>query len=134
MDNKIVQIDVLKLDYDFKKICNCEKNHFEIDVQNRLVRCMDCGAIIDPFEALMRIGKNFRRINEQVHNCYKKIEELNSYKPYLREAKRYEKMMREKDMLPICPHCGELFEWQELNGMGNKRFYKKAGTSNEQGR
>lgn len=126
MDNKIVQIDVLKLDYDFKKICSCENNRFEIDVQNRLVRCMDCGAIIDPFEALMKIGKYFNEVNEQVQMCYRKINELNSYKPYLKEAKRYEAMMREKELLPICPKCGELFEWRELNSMGNKNFYKKA--------
>lgn len=125
MENKIVQIDVLKLEYGYQKICKCEKNHYEIDVKNRLIRCTDCGAIIDPFEALMKIANYFDNVNEQVQSCYRKINELNSYKPYLREAKRYEAMMRKKDMLPICPKCGELFEWRELNSMGNKIFYKK---------
>lgn len=131
MENKIVQIDVLKLEYDYQKICKCERCLYEIDVQNRLIRCTECGAIVDPFEALMNIAKNFDRVNEQVKNCYHKINELNSYKPYLREAKRYEAMMREKDLLPICPKCGELFEWHELRSMGNKIFYKKEVRENE---
>ena len=124
MDNKIVQIDVLKLNYDYQKICKCKNNCFEIDIHNRLVRCEGCGAIIDPFEVLMRMTENFERINEQVISCYKKMAELNSYKPYLREAKRYEEMMRQKELLPICPKCRQLFKWQELNSMGNKKFYK----------
>lgn len=125
MDNNIVQIDILKLEYDYKKICQCKNINYEIDVQNRLVRCTSCGAIRDPFDVLVTMANNVDRINEQLKRGYRKMYELDSYKPILREAKRYEKMMREKDLLPICPKCGELFEWKEVNSMGNKIFYKK---------
>ena len=28
-------------------------------------------------------------------------------------------------MLPICPECKQLFNWDDVTSMGNKRFYKK---------
>ena len=39
----------------------CYSPHYEIDYQNKMVYCLDCGAIVDRLEALMRIAKDTKR-------------------------------------------------------------------------
>ena len=123
--DKIAQIDILRFEYGREKICKCEKNRYEIDVQNKLIYCRDCGAIKNPFDVCVELARRFEYINKQVNICYGQMRELQSYKPFLREAKRLEKMMREKDMLPICPKCGEMFNWNEIRALGNAHYYNE---------
>lgn len=126
-DDRIAQIDILRFEYGRKKICECKNGKYEIDVQNRLIYCRGCGAIKNPFDVCVDLARRYAEINNTVQKCYEQARELYSYQPFLREAKRYEKMMREKDMLPVCPRCGEIFEWQEVNALANKHFFKKDG-------
>lgn len=124
-EEKIISIETLIINRRREKNCKCIKPHYEIDIQNHLVYCQKCMAVVEPFEALVQLAKKYESINDSIEEAIRYRNELMSYKPYLREAKRYEKMMREKDMLPICPKCNELFNWNELISMGNKRFYKE---------
>ena len=124
-DNKIISIETIRINYARNKICKCDKPLYEIDYKNRLVYCRTCNAIIDPFEALYKVALYMQDINCEIKRAIEYKKELENYKPYLKQAKRYEKMMREKDMLPICPKCNQLFKWDEVSSMGNKRFYKK---------
>lgn len=128
-EEKIIQIDTLRLNYSRNKICNCysygNKPSYELDLKNRLVYCNKCNAIIEPFEALYQVASNLEKINEEISRAKAYKNELMSYKPYLRQAKRYEQMMREKDMLPVCPKCKEAFKWEDVCSMINKKFYKE---------
>ena len=52
LPEKIKRIDVLKVEYGKRKLCECRNPHYEIDNVNKIVQCEDCGAIVEPFEAL----------------------------------------------------------------------------------
>ena len=124
-ENKVINIETLIINRRREKNCKCLKPSYEIDTQNHLVYCQRCMAVVEPFEALIRLAEYAEGINYEIE-CAKRYKlELMNYKPFLREAKRYEKMMREKEMLPLCPHCHKPFKWNEVTGMMNKRFYKE---------
>lgn len=123
MENKIIDINTLIVNRRREKNCKCLKPHYEIDTQNHLVYCQKCMAVVEPYEALLKLAMNYEEINDNIEYAKQYRDELMNYKPFLREAKRYEQMMREKDMLPICPKCSQLFNWNELVSMGNKKFY-----------
>lgn len=124
-DKKVIHIETLRVNYARKKICECEIPLLELDYRNRLVYCRRCQAIIEPFDALYKLATHAQQFNDDVDRAAKFKKELDNYKPYLREARRYEQMMRQKEMLPICPKCSQLFNWNELVSMGNKKFYKE---------
>lgn len=125
MSDKVVNIETLIINRRREKNCKCSKPSYEIDTKNHLVYCQKCLAVIEPFEALVRLAEHIEEINDSIEYAKSYKNELINYKPYLREAKRYERMMREKDMLPICPKCNHMFNWNEIVSMGNKRFYKE---------
>lgn len=125
MGNKIININTLIINRRREKNCKCVIPCYEIDIKNHLVYCQNCMAVVEPFEALIQIARHFEEINDSIEYARSYRNELMNYKPYLREAKRYEQMMRQKEMLPICPKCSQLFNWNELVSMGNKKFYKE---------
>ena len=126
MENeKIVRIDTLIINRRREKNCKCLYPSYEVDTTNRLVYCKKCMAVVEPFVALERIAIHSEILNAEIENAIEYRNELMNYKPFLREAKRYEKMMREKNMLPVCPKCGEPFEWQEVTRMINRKFAEK---------
>lgn len=114
MENKIININTLIINRRREKNCKCAIPCYEIDIKNHLIYCQNCMAVIEPFEALIQIARYFEEINHSIEDAMSYRNELINYKPYLREAKRYEQMMRKKDMLPICPKCSQLFNWNEL--------------------
>ncbi|MCX4303799.1 MAG: hypothetical protein OSJ66_07335 [Clostridia bacterium] len=122
IDKEIPNINVLRLEYGLEKICRCQDKKYEIDIQNRLVWCQTCKAVIDPFEALKYLALHIDTINESIKHAIDYRNELMNYKPYLREAKRLESQMRHKDMLPVCPKCNNTFEWGELNCFHNRNY------------
>lgn len=130
--SEVVDLNYLRLNRSRSKFCDCYKYldkppKYEIDTSNRVIECRYCQTIVEPFEALINLAKYYEKIQEDLERAKQYKNELMSYKPYLRQAKRYEKMMREKDMLPLCPNCNESFEWQDVTSMTNKKFLKKRG-------
>lgn len=123
--NKVINIETLIINRRREKNCKCLKPHYEIDTQNHLVYCQKCMAVVEPFEALVQLAMHIEEINDKIESATRYKNELMSYKPYLRQAKRYEQMMRQKDMLPLCPHCHKPFYWDEVVEMINKHFYKE---------
>lgn len=99
MENKVVDIDFLRLNYSRNKFCKCydtfprKKPQFEIDIKNRIVECRYCHIMVDPFEALVILAKEYQAINEAIENAQEYKQKLINYKPYLKEARRYEAMM-----------------------------------------
>lgn len=125
-EGKVVNIETLIINRRREKNCKCPKPHYEIDIQNHLVYCQDCMAVVEPFEALVQLARHYEEINDGIQYAKKYKKELMDYKPYLREAKRYEQMMRQKDMLPLCPKCHKPFEWSKVIEMINKKYYKES--------
>lgn len=100
----VIRIDVLQNFHNRTKLCNCLYPKYEIDSVNRLVYCQDCGAIVDPFDALNMICRKWSHVQSQLDTAYRQAKELSEYKPFLRAIKELESMQRRK-MMPHCPHC-----------------------------
>ncbi len=122
LPDNIKRIDVLKIEYGKKKLCQCTDWHLEIDYQNKLVYCVDCGAIIDPFEALRKLADNWERINEQVDKILAQRKEIVNYKPWLLVFRDLESQYRSKQMIPNCPHCHTPFFFEEINRWSNRKM------------
>ena len=128
MEKQIVSFELAKINRGKQKICKCENPHYEIDTTNRLVMCLDCGAIIYPFEALY----NFTKRNEEIEE--KQLQMKDKAKFYYQEANKEIKRMiknrtfREmneqykKGMWPVCPNCGEPFDAMQITQWTNKNF------------
>lgn len=135
LPDKVKRIDVLRVEYGKKKLCQCSDPHYEIDYQNRLVYCVDCGAIVDPFEALMEIANSYDRIGRQIDALLEQRREIANYKPHLVAIKDLERRYRAQhfSMLPCCPHCGEAFDLPELTHWINRAFLKKKKEASDDG-
>lgn len=91
LPDKVKHIDIVRIEYGRKKVCDCNSPHYEIDYANRLVLCADCGAVTDPFEALYRLALRYDQINNQLDMVRRQAEELRNYQPRRRVIKEFER-------------------------------------------
>ena len=115
LPDKIIDIDIIRANWNFKKRCECRNRTFVLDPKNREVHCGQCGEVVDPFDALMELCNNYERINEQLRHSLEQKRELDKYKPHLNVIKKLEHNYRGKKLIPDCPVCGEPFYLEELN-------------------
>ena len=122
IENKdgVISFDLLKVERGRKKICQCKTPHYELDIANRIVICKDCGAIIDPFDAMINVAMHMERYTE-----YQK-DALSQIKAYREMAnKEYRRRMKNaafknmdanyrEGLFPLCPVCGEQFDPMEI--------------------
>lgn len=127
LPDNIKRIDVLRVEYGKKKMCQCFDPHYEIDYQNHLVYCKDCGAIVDPFEALTNIARHYDRLGDQVEALLEQRRQIDSYKPHLVVIKELERHYRANkfSMVPCCPRCNEPFDLAEIDHWVNRVFLIK---------
>ena len=111
-----VRLDVLKIEFAKRKLCDCFEPKYEIDYQNRLVWCTECKAIVDPFEALLHIARNHDRINRQHEAMLKERESVAGYNPRMHIIKKLAERYGNKrnPLIPCCPICREPFELQDI--------------------
>ncbi len=104
----------LKVEYDRKKVCECDPRTFILDAKNKLVYCSTCGAIIDPFEALMDMAKNAERIKDGL-TTYAELatKERKSFMRF-RGVNDISKRFR-NGLWPVCPHCNKLIDPMEIS-------------------
>lgn len=104
----------LKVEYDRRKVCECDPRTFILDYKNKLVYCSACSAIIDPFEALMDMARNAESIQQSMIT-YAKLagQERKSYMRF-RGVNDISKKFRD-GLCPVCPHCNELIDPIEIN-------------------
>lgn len=114
LPEKVLRFDIARVNYGRRKICRCLNPHYEIDAQNRLVVCNDCGAIIDPFDALVDLAKHYERIERWNQAALDQRREIENYKPHLLVIRELEKQYRRQKMIPMCPHCGKPFDLKEI--------------------
>lgn len=121
LPDNIKRIDVLRIEYGKRKLCQCHNPHYEIDYQNRLVYCSDCGAIVDAFEAIAEMARYYERLGDQVENLLEQRRQISGYKPHLVVIKDLEKHYR-KSMVPCCPRCNRPFDLAEIECWSNRAF------------
>jgi len=114
LPDKIIDIDIVRANWNFKKKCTCQNRTFVVDPRNREIHCGQCGEIVDPFEALLELSNHYERINSQLHQIYEQKVELSKYKPHLLVIKSLESQYRGEKMLPLCPVCHEPFYLEEI--------------------
>ena len=85
---KPVSFDLLRINKGMKKICRCNPPHYELSVENRIIMCSDCGAVVDPFEAMLSIAGYHEQLREETKRLKEKV------KVYSEEANKELKRMR----------------------------------------
>lgn len=132
LPDKIIGLDQLRINRGIRKICKCDNRKFVIDTTNRRVTCSSCGAIIDPYEAIVDIASQHEEFNRQVEHLLDQRIELEKYKPHLWVIKSLESSYRGRKMLPCCPRCNgpfydeEIFDYMVYNKIGmSERTYRR---------
>lgn len=124
MDN-VIQLDMLRIDRNKPRKCTCDerKKKFMIDTVNREVTC-ECGMTVDPFEAIVYLGKYYERINEQQERMNEQRAQWKKEKPYSVLFKELERHYRRGEMMPNCPACQSAFDFKHISFWSNKMFFR----------
>ena len=123
LPDKIIPISTLRIIRDKNKKCTCRNRKFYIDTQNREITCQECGAVIDPYDALLDIANHYERIEEEVNNLLAVRKQIVDYKPHLLAMRELERVYR-GDMLPCCPHCNRGIYAKELLVASTSKQYE----------
>lgn len=70
---KPVSFDLLRINKGMKKICRCNPPHYELSVENRIIMCSDCGAVVDPFEAMLSIAGYHEQLRKETKRLKEKV-------------------------------------------------------------
>lgn len=124
LPENVTRIDVLRVERDMAKLCQCREPTYTVDTTNRFVYCQTCGAIVDPFDALSKLARHYGRLNDQVTNLLDQAKAIQSYKPHLKIFKRLEQsyVADKYAMVPNCPRCGKAFDYTELVCFTNRKY------------
>lgn len=96
---------------------------FTVDPDTKICFCNHCGNMVEPIVVLelmcndwQAIAKEYDRARKQTLRCY---EIGTKFRPYKRVLKMLQEHMgRKNEMMPICPHCREKIDLEELaNGI-----------------
>ena len=124
LPKEIIRFDTLRVEYGVAKHCQCKTASYEIDYQNRLVYCQSCGAIVDPFEALLNIAKYIGRYEDHLEYLLEERKRLENWKPRLLVIRDLADHYHSGKMAPICPRCHEAFDLKEIDHWTDSRFVK----------
>lgn len=128
---KPVNFDLLRINKGMKKICRCNPPHYELSVENRIIICRDCGAVVDPFEAILSIAGYHEQLREETKRLKEKAkiysEEANKELKRMRKSRVFREMEESyrKNMLPRCPKCKEYFDPLEIAEWTNVEYIKQ---------
>lgn len=125
LPDKVVSIDMLRINRNLDKKCKCENKSFVIDSQNRAIYCGSCGSQVDPYESMYYLAANYERLKEQTDRLLEQRKQIADYKPHMIVFRNLEKSYRGKKMLPACPHCDRGFYFEEISCWLNADLEKK---------
>lgn len=116
----------LSIEYNRRKVCECEDRHYILDAKNRLVYCSQCGAIIDPFDTLMDLTRNADRIQGCLHDYAEAAEK--ERRKYLRyKGVNGVTEHHRNGMIPRCPECGKPIDPADFSSYVNLKYVKGRG-------
>lgn len=136
-ESEPIHIDLLRINKGRKKLCQCNPPYYEVDLENRIVMCTDCGAVVDPFDALLSVCQNYEIYQEDIRRLKEKA------KTYADEAKKeFDRMCRNRtfremehnyrlNMLPTCPECGNIFDPVNITLWTNRKVLEVYGKERE---
>jgi len=118
LPDKIIDFTVLKIKYDRQKICQCPNPTYIIDYENKFVTCSQCGAYIDPFDALVCLASKPEKFRRETEMLLKQRQEIINYKPHMIVFRNLEQQYHKGKhgrMLPSCPRCGKPFKFEDIS-------------------
>ena len=95
----------------------CRHVSFWVDDRNHEVTCRDCGAIVQPFDAILAFAKASHGFAERLRQAREETAALKAWKPWLKAVRKLEEIWR-GSMLPCCPHCHRGLEAEALASSG----------------
>lgn len=116
----------LSVEYNRQKVCTCSPPHYILDAANRLVYCRDCGAILDPFDALMHLAENWDTIHYAGEDATEQIKQLEAevekFKTAFFSLKTTNNLAEnfKHGFQPVCPKCGEAFDPSKIEDFQKK--------------
>lgn len=142
-ESKVLNFTTIKLIRDRKKVCQCENVSFEVDIENRVVTCAECGAYYDPLDAMMCIAtqpeqmmKEFNDFIRWRNDALKKWRATQRRKPrrlLFRELEQQSFFQRGDRALPLCPHCNKPFYFEHLKTWISEKFFGRYAQISEPG-
>lgn len=125
LPDKLINLEVLRINRDVTKICRCYDRGFVVDTQNGMVTCNKCGAWVDPFEAITELARHRERIKDENRRLLEERKQIVNYKPHMLTFRNLEKHYRNKEMLPVCPHCHRGFYFEEITSWTNREYEER---------
>lgn len=132
-DSNPVYIEFLRVNRGRKKLCQCNPPHYEIDPENRIVMCTDCGAVVDPFEALLSLCKNYEIYQTDISRLREKAksydDEANKEFNRMCRGRKFREMEQNyrQNLLPTCPECGSSFDPVKITSWTNRKVLEVYG-------
>lgn len=119
MSGKLIDFNILRINRAARKFCRCPNPHYELDTVNRVVTCTDCGAFVDPIEALRVLSHEIEQFERIAEYAVEERKKLDAYKPRLKVIKFLEEQYTgtRYSLIPSCPVCGEFFDLAELTNV-----------------
>lgn len=133
MENEIISFDILKINRGKEKICKCSTPQYEIDTKNRLVMCFGCGAVVDPFEALISLAYRFEQLEESqrrmLHqtDTYKKLADEEFSRMIKNKVFRDMNKNYQQGLFPVCPECQNAFNPIRIGQWVNQKYVIEKG-------
>lgn len=137
----IIRFDLLSINKNTQKLCRCKVPHFELDEKNRMVKCLDCGAVLDTFEALCKFASRIEYYTDYLRDAIEtaKFWQEQANKEFRRKLrngifKDMERAYLNDDALPACPHCKKSFDPADITRWAGRKYcdYKvKESADNE---
>lgn len=122
LPKKVIDIESIRINRGMDKICDCKNRRFMLDTQNKKTYCRDCGAEIDPYDAMYELATSTNYLKQEVDKLLEQRKQIINYKPWLLTIRNIEKQYRGKKMLPGCPRCDEPFYLEELKQWYGKEY------------
>lgn len=131
LPENIINIEMLRINRNIGKRCKCIEKKFTVDANNRFVYCRECGALVDPYEAIEYLARHYEQLEEETKFLLEQRREIVNYKPHMVVFRNLERDYRGKKKLPCCPKCGEGFYFEEITNWVNRENEGKSKKNKE---
>lgn len=74
--SELIRFDLLRINRNAKKDCTCKRPTYDLDVPNRRVTCTGCQAILDPFDALVKLAERHEEVNAIQQRMISQVKEM----------------------------------------------------------
>jgi ribosomal protein S27AE len=122
LPDKVIDLEVIRINRNIDKRCKCADRTFIVDTANRCINCGHCGALVDPYEAMLYLAEHGELLQRENRALLEQRRQIIGYQPHLLVFRELEQNYRSKKMIPCCPKCGQGFFFEEIGCWTNRRM------------